>query len=102
MSNLLRVLVVGPGLRRSDLAVSYMVSYMAEDKTVTLTMTDTQGHNTRVVTSRNDAGQYQVSVTPVDGHDTQSFSLATVLTDLVEPEEEEWVEPVAPPAEPSE
>lgn len=97
MSNLLRVLVVGPGLRRSDLAVNYMVSYSADDRSVTLTMTDSNNHNTRVVCSRADAQLYQVSVTPANSLDTESFSLSTVLTDLVEPEEED--EPVAPPAE---
>ena len=99
MSNLLRIVVVGPGLRRSDLVVNYMVSYSAEDRKVSLAMTDTNGHTTRVVTSREDASSYQVSVTHENSLDTESFSLATVLADLVEPEE--WTEPVAPPAEPA-
>ena len=98
MSNLIRVSVIGPGLRRSDLVVNYMVSFSKDDQKVTLTLTDPQGHNTRVVTSREDAPLYQVRVTPEDSLDSESFSLATVLTDLVEPEEQE--EPVAPPAEP--
>ena len=97
MSNLIRVNVTGPGLRRSDLAVNYMISFSKEDQAVTLTMTDTQGHNTRVVVSRIDAPLYQVRVTPEDSLDSESFTLATVLDGIVEPEEE-----VSPPLQPLE
>ena len=98
MSNLIRVSVIGPGLRRSDLVVNYMVSFSKDDQKVTLTLSDTQGHNTRVVVSRIDAPLYQVRVTPEDSLDSESFSLASVLEGVVDPEEEE----VAPPLQPLE
>ena len=98
MSNLIRVSVIGPGLRRSDLVVNYMVSFSKEEQNVTLTLSDTQGHNTRVVVSRIDAPLYQIRVTPEDSLDSESFSLASVLEGVVDPEEEE----VSPPLQPLE
>lgn len=98
MSNFLRVNVVGPGLIRSDLVINYMISFSKEEQNVTITLSDTQGHNTRVEVSRIDAPLYQVRVTPEDSLDSESFSLASVLEGVADPEEEE----VAPPLQPLE